>query len=256
MNHSFNIDLAKQFGILEAVLLENIAHWIHKNQSRQANFKEGRFWTYNSVKGFASQFDYVSERQIRYALDELVKKDVLMRNSFNKVGFDKTSWFSFSDSFMDSKGFPFDKIVKGVDTVVKGVDTVVKPIPDINTGINTDKEKRAAKPRSSSGMKTLKTYLQECKDKQVKPISDEHPSRKFAAKAGIPGDILGLMWMWFKENYTTGTGANKKYADWGLVFNNAVKGNWGGLWYVDRNSGEVLLSNNGLLYKASVDADN
>lgn len=254
LNHSFNIDLAKQFGILEAVLLENIAHWIHKNQSMEKNFKDGRFWTYNSIRGFAIQFDYVSERQIRYALDSLVNKDVLIRSSFNKAGFDKTSWFSFSDTFMKSGGFPFDKIVKGVDTVVKGVDTVVRPIPNINTDINTDIKQRAAKPRSTSGMRTLKTYLEECKANKVKPISDEHPSRRYAKDVGIDNEMLAIMWHWFKEQYTEGTGQQKKYKDWGAAFANAVKGNWGKLWYMSKDTGEVCWSSQGLMFKASIDA--
>lgn len=138
MNHSFNTEMAKKYGLLEAVLLENIAHWLDKNLSNNANFKEGRYWTYNSSKGFAQQFDYASAHQIRRALDSLVEKNVLLRNSFNKVGFDKTSWYTFTDEFMLSPDFPFGKFAKSSGISANASGKFAKPIPNINTDINAE----------------------------------------------------------------------------------------------------------------------
>jgi hypothetical protein len=139
MNHSFNTDMAKKYGLLEAVLLENIAHWLDKNLANNANFKEGRYWTYNSSKGFAQQFDYASAHQIRRALDSLVEKKVLIRSAFNKAGFDKTSWYTFADEFILSDDFPFGKFAKSCGSFANGSGKFAKPIPDINTDINADK---------------------------------------------------------------------------------------------------------------------
>lgn len=138
MNHSFNTDMAKKYGLLEAVLLENIAHWLDKNLANNANFKEGRYWTYNSSKGFAQQFDYASAHQIRRALDSLVEKKVLIRSAFNKAGFDKTSWYTFADEFILSDDFPFGKFAKSCGSFANGSGKFAKPIPDINTDINAD----------------------------------------------------------------------------------------------------------------------
>ena len=138
MNHSFNTDMAKKYGLLEAVLLENIAHWLDKNLANNANFKEGRYWTYNSSKGFAQQFDYASAHQIRRALDSLVEKKVLIRSAFNKAGFDKTSWYTFADEFILSDDFPFGKFARHIGKTATRFGKFAKPIPDINTDINPD----------------------------------------------------------------------------------------------------------------------
>lgn len=38
MNHSFNVEIATKYGMLEAVLLENINFWITKNKANGKNF--------------------------------------------------------------------------------------------------------------------------------------------------------------------------------------------------------------------------
>ena len=69
MEHSFNIELAKEYGILEAILLKNIWLWIEKNRANEKNFYDGTYWTYNSTRAFNELFPYASESSIKRALD-------------------------------------------------------------------------------------------------------------------------------------------------------------------------------------------
>ena len=39
MEHSFNIELAKEYGILEAILLKNIWFWIEKNRANEKRIR-------------------------------------------------------------------------------------------------------------------------------------------------------------------------------------------------------------------------
>lgn len=116
--------------------------------------------------------------------------------------------------------------------------------------------KTTTKPRKrvSSAKTTLSEYLEQCKAEGTKPIPDDHCSRQYARDAGISPEMIALAWFSFLDNYRDGTGKAKKYVDWGLVFNNAVKGNWAKLWYVARDSGTVNWTSEGLLYKATIDA--
>ena len=41
MYHSFNINIAKEYGILEAILLNNFEYWISKNVANQINYQNG-----------------------------------------------------------------------------------------------------------------------------------------------------------------------------------------------------------------------
>ena len=71
MQHSFDVDIAKEYGILEAILINNIWFWIEKNKANNKNYFDGFYWTYNSTRAFKELFPYVSERQIKSALKHL-----------------------------------------------------------------------------------------------------------------------------------------------------------------------------------------
>lgn len=97
MEHSFDIELASQYGIEEAILLKNIQFWIAKNKANNKHFYEGKYWTYNSMAAFAELFPYMTENQIKYAIGKLVDNGVLLKASFNENKFDKTQWYSLVD---------------------------------------------------------------------------------------------------------------------------------------------------------------
>lgn len=97
MNHSFNIEVATQSGILSAILLENIAHWIKKNKADEKHFYEGRYWTYSSRKSFSEQFPYASEEQTRRALEKLEEHDWIKTGCFNPRPMDRTLWYALSE---------------------------------------------------------------------------------------------------------------------------------------------------------------
>lgn len=97
MQHSFDVELAKEYGILEAILIQNIYFWIEKNKANKKHFYDDRYWTYNSKKAFSEMFPYASERQIKYSLEKLIKKRILITGNYNKQWSDRTLWYSFSD---------------------------------------------------------------------------------------------------------------------------------------------------------------
>ena len=97
MNHSFDIEIAKDYGIESAILIENIRFWVLKNKANGNNEHEGRFWVYNSVTAWAELFPYMKESTIRRCLNKLVDDGVLMKGCFNKSAHDRTLWYSFVD---------------------------------------------------------------------------------------------------------------------------------------------------------------
>ena len=48
MKHIFDVDIAKEYGVNEAVILESMNYWIQKNKANGKHFYEGEYWTYNS----------------------------------------------------------------------------------------------------------------------------------------------------------------------------------------------------------------
>ena len=71
--HYFDIHIAELYGVNCAVILQNIWHWIKKNEANGTNYYDGNYWTYNSTKAFKELFPYLSQKQIETALKKLQK---------------------------------------------------------------------------------------------------------------------------------------------------------------------------------------
>lgn len=97
MNHSFDILIAKKYGVECAIFLNNMAYWIQKNSANHRNFKNGKFWTFNSHKAFGILFPYWTRQNIRTIIDKCIKKDLICRDNFNENPYDKTNWYSFTE---------------------------------------------------------------------------------------------------------------------------------------------------------------
>lgn len=97
MNHSFNVEVAKKYGIEEAILIENIAFWIGQNIDKNRNYKKGNYWVYNSYKSFSEVFPYMNYKKIQRALIKLENLGVLKSGNFNKLSYDRTKWYTIID---------------------------------------------------------------------------------------------------------------------------------------------------------------
>ena len=140
MNHSFNTDYAELYGIEEAIILENIAFWIKKNESNGTNFYDDYTWTYNSAESFNKLFPYITPSKIRRCLLKLEELNVLKSGNYNKAGYDKTKWYTICNVEVST----FYKLKNGLYNLENGhykmknrIEQIVEPIPDINTNINT-----------------------------------------------------------------------------------------------------------------------
>jgi uncharacterized phage protein (TIGR02220 family) len=131
MNHSFNIEVAKKYGVEYAIILENMSWWIAKNKANKKHFYEGRYWTYNSAKAFSELFPYWSVHQIGRFLRDLETKGLIVSGNFNKAGYDKTKWYSVNDTIILQ--------ICNIECVKLHNPSCenAQPIPDINTDINT-----------------------------------------------------------------------------------------------------------------------
>ncbi|MGL4946287.1 MAG: hypothetical protein ACRC4X_01265 [Cetobacterium sp.] len=146
MNHSFDIDLATRFGIEEAILIENIAFWVKKNQANNKNFYDGEFWTFNSAAAFQELFPYMNLKKIQRTLNRLEEQKIIKSGNYNKLKMDRTKWYCIDDSEIkilykltnNVVKSPLDKMSNGLDTVSNGFAQNVQPIPYVNTDINTD----------------------------------------------------------------------------------------------------------------------
>lgn len=123
MNHSFDVELAKLYGVDAAIMIENFRFWIAKNKANGRHFYDDRWWTYNSVKAFSELFPYWSAPQIRRILDRLEEQGVLTSGTYNQNTYDRTKWYSLNQQMH------LPNSSNGVDGIGKTLD---------RTDINTD----------------------------------------------------------------------------------------------------------------------
>lgn len=97
MEHSFNTEFARLFGIEEAIIVHNLYYWIMKNAANKKNIIDGKVWTYNSAKAFAELFPYMSDRKIGRILAKLVDEEIICKGNFSDNKMDRTSWFAFTE---------------------------------------------------------------------------------------------------------------------------------------------------------------
>ena len=92
--HRFDPEIAKIVGVNAATIYENLCHWTKKNKANGRHFYDDQTWTYNSVSAFADLFPYLSPDQIRGALKKLLSSGLIGKGNYNKVGYDRTLWYS------------------------------------------------------------------------------------------------------------------------------------------------------------------
>lgn len=141
MQHSFDVELAIQYGIKEAILLNHLYFWIEKNKANNVHYYDNHYWTYNSIKAFKELFPYMSERQINNSLNKLKEQGLIITGNYNKSTYDRTTWYAFTEigmSIMQKCKMHFTKAGVSIMQKCKMEDTKVqngyvenvKPIPD------------------------------------------------------------------------------------------------------------------------------
>lgn len=130
--HIFDIRIAERYGVNCAVILQNIWHWVQKNEANGTNFYDGTYWTYNSVKAFTLQYPYLSQKQITTALQKLRDEGIIKTGNYNAVQYDRTLWYAITEkgkSILLTGQMEFTCRANGIPS--EG-----EPIPDINTDVN------------------------------------------------------------------------------------------------------------------------
>ena len=90
-----DIELATMLGLNEAIVLQQIHYWLGINQKNGTNFKEGRYWTFNSMKKWHDEtFPFWSEPTLKRIFKNLEDKGLLITGNFNKKGYDRTKWYT------------------------------------------------------------------------------------------------------------------------------------------------------------------
>lgn len=95
--HGIDVDIATEYGIEEALVIRFFQQLLDVNNADGRNVIDGRVWVVASTEYLAESFPYMNARKIRYTIENLVKKGVLIKGNYNESAFDKTTWYTFGN---------------------------------------------------------------------------------------------------------------------------------------------------------------
>ena len=76
--------MAAVLGINEALVLGMVDYWINKNKENGINYKNGRYWTFNTLKKWRERYFYFwSERTVQRIFESLEGYICLLSSDFS-----------------------------------------------------------------------------------------------------------------------------------------------------------------------------
>lgn len=96
--------VAVRYGLEEAIFLDAIAHWYRVNRAEGRNFRDGRWWTYNTIKAFDELFPWWSSKQIRRIINSCREQGALLTGDYNQDRRDRTVWYTLGDEALGLYG--------------------------------------------------------------------------------------------------------------------------------------------------------
>jgi len=152
MNHSFDVEIAKKYGVNVATFLENIAFWINHNIANKQHFYNDMVWTYNTQDAFTLLFPYWSRQNIRTIVNKCLSENlIIITSKHNKKKYDKTTWFALTEKGLslfphvheNYKSLGWNQPKDWLEST-KGLVGINQPIPDINTDVITDNKNHSS----------------------------------------------------------------------------------------------------------------
>ena len=143
-----SVDLAIVVGDLEeAVVLNQISYWLERYKELGHNFKDGKYWVYNSYqKWHEDNFPFWHPSKIQRIFKSLETKGLLLSANYNKAGFDKTKWYTIDYQKLQTMINEYEesrRLIKNENSLIESETSLLeneqsllineKPIPEDTT---------------------------------------------------------------------------------------------------------------------------
>jgi hypothetical protein len=105
VHHSFNADIAREFGINAALILNRIIWSINTHINKDKSFYiDGDWYMYDSVKAISDYFvGIMSESSVKRAIAKLEKEGLLKSKKVNREHWNHTKWYTIDISRYNEK---------------------------------------------------------------------------------------------------------------------------------------------------------
>lgn len=92
--HSFPLAIAKEHGDAAAVVLKCISHQVAMAEKARRNYRDGKYWFYDSLEKIATRFGYISRSTVADILQRLKRANYIEIRCFNRLHIDRTCWYT------------------------------------------------------------------------------------------------------------------------------------------------------------------
>lgn len=96
--------VALRYGLEESIFLDSLMFWYKENRANQRNFRDGRWWTFNTVSAFVAMFPWWSGKQIRRIIASCKERGAILSGNYNEDQRDRTLWYTPSDELLELYG--------------------------------------------------------------------------------------------------------------------------------------------------------
>lgn len=165
--------LATKIGLNESIIIQQIHYWNEINKVANNNYRDGYYWTFNSVSQWQEQFPFWAKNTIQRIITNLEKMKLVVSGNYNKLKIDRTKWYRIDYKVLGAlEGSPFTHIgSKRIPLWVKHLADLGLPLPENNSEINTKNNDKRYSIKNNGG-RLFKYY----NDSFENTFDKEHPT--------------------------------------------------------------------------------
>ena len=102
MQYAFEMDIAKQYGVAEAIFVHRLYWWVRHNADNGHNLRDGRYWTYDSLTALTEIFPCWTRRQLEGIINRCRKKGLILTADYNTDRRNRTTWYTVTQTVMQA----------------------------------------------------------------------------------------------------------------------------------------------------------
>ncbi|WP_398472854.1 hypothetical protein [Tardiphaga sp.] len=125
---TFDVEIAKEYGLECAVLFQAIGYWARHNRSKPDRQRDGKAWMYMSRREWLEEFGYIGEGTLRSALQKLANAGLIERGNYSEGMYARTTWYTLTETGWEL----WLKQPKGLANSAKGFGENSQTITDTN----------------------------------------------------------------------------------------------------------------------------
>lgn len=220
MQYQFDVELASEYGVDEAIFIHNLYFWIKHNEANGINVAEyegvTRVWTYNSMAAFSILFPFWSHRQMERIVKSCKDKELVITANLNEDKKNRTLWYAVTEKVVlhyTKQCNVSHGSVKCISNIYNNINLSTDSKPDNNAPHSTECVKSGGEKASAYGEYKWVKLTNSALNKLIEKYGAE-----LTAKA-----------IEFVDLQAEKTKNRNGWKSWSAVIHNAIRNNWGGI---------------------------